>query len=38
MIDRALLLTPSCGLGGGIERLVKTLEWAFVAGRRLSAG
>ena len=30
MIDRALLLTPSRGLGGGIERFVETLEWAFV--------
>ncbi|MGP0028090.1 MAG: glycosyltransferase family 4 protein [Streptosporangiaceae bacterium] len=27
--DRALLLTPSRGLGGGIERYVETLEWAF---------
>lgn len=27
---RALLLTPSQGLGGGIERYVQTLEWAFV--------
>lgn len=26
---RALLLTPSRGLGGGIERYVETLEWAF---------
>ena len=30
MIDRALLLSPSRGLGGGIERFVETLEWAFV--------
>ena len=29
MRDRALLLTPSRGLGGGIERYVETLEWAF---------
>ncbi len=28
---RALLLTPSRGLGGGIERYVETLEWAFTA-------
>ena len=26
---RVLLLTPSRGLGGGIERYVETLEWAF---------
>jgi phosphatidyl-myo-inositol dimannoside synthase len=26
--DRALLLTPSRGRGGGIERYVETLEWA----------
>ncbi len=26
-----LLLSPSCGLGGGIERYVETLEWAFAA-------
>jgi glycosyltransferase involved in cell wall biosynthesis len=26
---RALLLTPSCGLGGGIERYTETIEWAF---------
>ena len=26
---RALLLAPSRGLGGGIERYVETLEWAF---------
>jgi phosphatidyl-myo-inositol dimannoside synthase len=26
---RALLLTPSRGLGGGIERYAQTLEWAF---------
>jgi phosphatidyl-myo-inositol dimannoside synthase len=29
--DRALLLTPSYGLGGGIERYVETLEWSFDA-------
>jgi len=29
MTDRVLLLTPSCGLGGGIERYVATLEWSF---------
>lgn len=29
--NRALLLTPSCGLGGGIERYVETLEWSFDA-------
>jgi phosphatidyl-myo-inositol dimannoside synthase len=28
---RALLLTPSRGLGGGIERYAETLEWAFAA-------
>jgi phosphatidyl-myo-inositol dimannoside synthase len=27
----ALVLSPSCGLGGGIERYVETLEWAFAA-------
>jgi phosphatidyl-myo-inositol dimannoside synthase len=27
--DRVLLLAPSQGLGGGIERYVETLEWAF---------
>jgi glycosyltransferase involved in cell wall biosynthesis len=26
---RALLLTPSSGLGGGIERYAETLQWAF---------
>jgi phosphatidylinositol alpha-1,6-mannosyltransferase len=31
MIGRVLLLTPSCGRGGGIERYVETLEWAFAA-------
>jgi glycosyltransferase involved in cell wall biosynthesis len=31
MTDRVLLLSPSNGLGGGIERYVKTLEWAFAA-------
>src|SRR6201996_9103311 len=29
MSDRALLLTPSRGLGGGIERYVETIEAAF---------
>jgi len=29
--DRVLLLTPSCGRGGGIERYVETLEWSIVA-------
>lgn len=29
MTSHALLLTPSSGLGGGIERYVETLEWAF---------
>jgi phosphatidyl-myo-inositol dimannoside synthase len=28
--ERVLLLCPSRGLGGGIERYVETLEWAFV--------
>jgi len=31
MTDRVLLLTPSRGLGGGIERYADTLEWAFAA-------
>src|ERR1700761_791833 len=31
MSDRALLLTPSRGLGGGIERYVETVEAAFTA-------
>ena len=31
MTDRVLLLSPSRGLGGGIERYVATLEWAFAA-------
>lgn len=31
MTGRALLLTPSFGLGGGIERYAETLEWAFAA-------
>jgi len=31
--NRALLLTPSCGLGGGIERYAETLEWAFAEQR-----
>ena len=29
--SRVLLLSPSQGLGGGIERYVQTLEWAFAA-------
>ncbi len=28
MTDQALLLTPSSGRGGGIERYVETLQWA----------
>ncbi|MGH3401403.1 MAG: glycosyltransferase family 4 protein [Streptosporangiaceae bacterium] len=31
MADRVILLAPSAGLGGGIERYVETLEWAFAA-------
>src|SRR5580704_4531782 len=31
MTDRVLMLSPSRGLGGGIERYVETLEWAFAA-------
>ncbi len=31
MDKRALLLSPSHGLGGGIERYVQALEWAFAA-------
>lgn len=31
MTCSVLLLTPSRGLGGGIERYVQTLEWAFAA-------
>ncbi len=31
MTDQVLLLSPSRGLGGGIERYVETLEWAFAA-------
>ena len=31
MTSRVLLLSPSQGLGGGIERYVQTLEWAFAA-------
>ena len=27
--ERVLLLAPSRGLGGGIERYIETLEWAF---------
>ena len=33
MTARALLLTPSRGLGGGIERYVETPEWAFESQR-----
>jgi phosphatidylinositol alpha-1,6-mannosyltransferase len=29
--SRGLVLSPSGGLGGGIERFVKTIEWAFTA-------
>ena len=31
MTGRVLLLSPSRGLGGGIERYVGTMEWAFAA-------
>jgi glycosyltransferase involved in cell wall biosynthesis len=31
MTGRAILLSPSRGPGGGIERYVETLEWAFAA-------
>ena len=31
MSGRVLLLSPSRGLGGGIERYVATVEWAFAA-------
>ena len=31
MTSRVLLLSPSRGLGGGIERYVETMEWAFAA-------
>lgn len=31
MKGRVLLLSPSRGLGGGIERYVATIEWAFAA-------
>lgn len=31
MTGRVLILAPSRGLGGGIERYVETLEWAFAA-------
>jgi phosphatidylinositol alpha-1,6-mannosyltransferase len=31
MTSRALVLSPSGGLGGGIERFVETIEWAFAA-------
>lgn len=33
MTGRALLLTPSRGLGGGIERYLETLHWAFASQR-----
>jgi hypothetical protein len=29
MSEKVLFLTPSRGLGGGIERYVEALEWAF---------
>jgi glycosyltransferase involved in cell wall biosynthesis len=32
MTSRVLLLSPSRGLGGGIERYVETVEWALAAG------
>jgi phosphatidylinositol alpha-1,6-mannosyltransferase len=42
MTNQVLLLTPSRGLGGGIERYVETLEWAFteerVTYRRIDLG
>ena len=31
MTARVLMLAPSVGLGGGIERYAETLEWAFDA-------
>ena len=31
MTGKVLLLSPSCGLGGGIERYVETVEWALAA-------
>jgi phosphatidyl-myo-inositol dimannoside synthase len=31
LASRVLFLTPSRGLGGGIERYAETLEWAFAA-------
>lgn len=31
MTERVILLSPSRGLGGGIERYLETLEWAFAA-------
>jgi phosphatidyl-myo-inositol dimannoside synthase len=31
MTGRVLLLSPSRGLGGGVERYVATMEWAFAA-------
>ena len=38
----ALLLSPSRGQGGGIERYVQSLQWAFdlggVESRRLTCG
>jgi phosphatidyl-myo-inositol dimannoside synthase len=33
MTTRAILLSPSRGRGGGIERYVETLEWAFASQR-----
>src|SRR5450759_2084986 len=30
-VGQALLMAPSRGRGGGIERYVETLEWAFAA-------
>lgn len=42
MTHQVLLLAPSRGLGGGIERYVETLEWAFaekcVIARRIDLG
>jgi phosphatidyl-myo-inositol dimannoside synthase len=42
MNNQVLLLTPSSGLGGGIERYVETVEWAFneqcVRYRRIDLG
>jgi hypothetical protein len=33
MKGRVLLLSPCRGLGGGIERYIETLEWAFATFR-----